>query len=202
MHLEIATCCCTVPTPRDLTGVGALPRVGPHMRLKITAFSRTVATPRDLTGVWALPGVGAHVRLNMATGRCTVATPRDLTGVRTLPRVGAQMRLESVLPCGHIPTPWHATCVSLIHSKYLKYLEGLEGVFIEKLSVEGGGYVRYGNGPQCWGETPRRRGSASDAEFLGGGRAPTGGRAEFFSCCGLEHPQPNPNPDPRPLCPV
>ena len=48
--LEILILCRTVPAPRDLTGVGALPRVSAHMRLELATLRSTVATPRDLTG--------------------------------------------------------------------------------------------------------------------------------------------------------
>ena len=58
-----------------------------RMRLEMGALCRTVATPRDLTGVWALPRVGAHMRLESASLHCTVLTPRDITGVGALPSV-------------------------------------------------------------------------------------------------------------------
>jgi hypothetical protein len=134
VHLELATLTCTVPTPRDLTGVGALPRVRKHMPLEMASLCRTVPTPRDLTGVGVLPSVAQHMRLKSATLCCSVPTSRDLTGVGTLPRVGAHMHLEAVLPCSHIPTPRHATRVtlmSLIHSQcYSKIRWGVYGALL------------------------------------------------------------------------
>ena len=57
MLLESTTLGCTVPTARDLTGVRALPSVGAHVRLELTAHFCAVATARDLTRVAALTRV-------------------------------------------------------------------------------------------------------------------------------------------------
>ena len=62
--------------------------LGMFVLRKIATSCSAISAPRNLTGVGALPRVAAHMQLEIASLGCTVATPRDLTGVRTLPRVG------------------------------------------------------------------------------------------------------------------
>ena len=79
--LEMAALCSTIPTSRDLTGVGTLSRVTEHVLLEITALCSTIPTPRDLTGVGTLSRVTTHMYLEFAALCSTIATPRKCTRV-------------------------------------------------------------------------------------------------------------------------
>ena len=68
MSLEITARCSTIPTSRDLTGVGTLSRVSAHMSIEIAALCSTIPTPRDLTGVGTLSRVSAHSMEHLRKG--------------------------------------------------------------------------------------------------------------------------------------
>ena len=95
MRIKCASLCCAVPTPRDLTGVGALPRVGaPVGGAGALGGGRKVAA-RVFTREGALLGVGAHVviQVTLAGGLVATLTAHMLTRAKGRDRLENKVRL-------------------------------------------------------------------------------------------------------------